>query len=199
MKKSRNAEEFPERLQLAMKNAGVSQADLARKLGTAWSTVARWHAGSMPRTKTLNELAAVLGVASRWLKSGEGEQAPNDQVRTVGADAFGGKMPEGFSFCGHVAALMEIVGYHSTSGRGVRRLLLDEVERQAKEFFGTVWQLAKWAAKAADHVPDEEMEAELQYLSDEVARADPEVREWLKLLIDQARAALAAEESKPEE
>ena len=64
---------------MAMSDAQISQADLARKLDTAWSTVARWMKGSIPRRKVIVEIADALCVASRWLECNEGPMRPGEQ------------------------------------------------------------------------------------------------------------------------
>jgi transcriptional regulator with XRE-family HTH domain len=79
IEKSRNAENFAERLQIAMSDAGKSQAELARMLDTAWSTVDRWMKGSIPRRKMIEQIADSLCVASRWLETGEGSKKPDPQ------------------------------------------------------------------------------------------------------------------------
>ena len=160
MKKSRNAENFPERLQLAMKNAGISQADLARKLGTAWSTVARWQAGSMPRFKTLLEIASALGVASRWLESGEGEM-------TLPA-------PEAI-----------LAGFPDKARPIVMQMLVPEMLEiariQALGFFLAAEELAAATDEVAQMIDDQKLKNALLYLSKTVTKEAPHVRNWYSM------------------
>lgn len=164
MKKSRNAKEFSERLQLAMKNAGVSQADLARKMGTAWSTVARWHAGSMPRKKTLIEIAEVLCVVSRWLESGEGEMNLPPRIPPEEIIA---RMPE---------TLRPIVAKMLLSG------ILDQAKIQTYGFLLASEELAALANTAAGLIDDPEIKSGLLYLSKTVTKEAPSVRTWYTML-----------------
>lgn len=62
-----------------MKKRNMRQADLARGMGTAYSTVSRWLENSMPRERTLRELADLLCVSQKWLAEGIGEiEVSND-------------------------------------------------------------------------------------------------------------------------
>lgn len=64
---------FLERLELAMRTAGVRDVDLFREHGIAQSTFSRWRGGSLPRTATRNALADALGVSREWLATGRGD------------------------------------------------------------------------------------------------------------------------------
>ncbi len=73
------SKDFSARLDFAMKKRNMRQADLARGMGTAYSTVSRWLENSMPRERTLRELADLLCVSQKWLAEGIGEiEASND-------------------------------------------------------------------------------------------------------------------------
>lgn len=89
--KSRNAENFSARLAAAMSDAQINQAELARRLDTAWSTVDRWMKGSVPRRKMIQDLSRVLCVASRWLETGEG---PRSMSPALDAFAEGNRLRE---------------------------------------------------------------------------------------------------------
>jgi transcriptional regulator with XRE-family HTH domain len=76
MKNLTQSKDFSARLDFAMKKRNLKQADLARKMQTAYSTVSRWLENSMPRDKTMKELADLLCVSQNWLADGVGEMEP---------------------------------------------------------------------------------------------------------------------------
>jgi transcriptional regulator with XRE-family HTH domain len=54
--------------------AGLSQTDLARRIGVRLATLVAWEEDqSDPRSNRLQMLAGVLGVSLRWLLTGDGE------------------------------------------------------------------------------------------------------------------------------
>lgn len=81
-----------DRITAAREQAGLSQAEAARRLGVRQSTFKAWEAdGSEPRANRLQMLSGLLGVSLRWLMTGEGdgpdpEQAglPNDLRTALG-------------------------------------------------------------------------------------------------------------------
>ena len=65
---------FGDRVAAARETLGLSQAQLARRLGVKAQTVASWEADrSEPRANKLQMLAALLNVSMVWLMTGEGE------------------------------------------------------------------------------------------------------------------------------
>lgn len=73
---------FGDRLAGAREAAGLSQRDLAQRLGVRLKTVAAWEDDAMdPRANRLQMLAGMLGVSIRWLLTGEGDglDQPSDQ------------------------------------------------------------------------------------------------------------------------
>lgn len=65
---------FGDRLAGAREGAGMSQAQLARRLGVKKSTLVAWEDDvSEPRANRLSMLAGLLGVSITWLLTGEGE------------------------------------------------------------------------------------------------------------------------------
>lgn len=65
---------FGDRLAGAREAAGLSQADLAAKLGVRLETLESWEDdASDPRANRLSKLAGLLGVSMMWLLTGEGE------------------------------------------------------------------------------------------------------------------------------
>ena len=69
-----DAATFGDRVAGAREAAGLSQAELARKLGVRKDTVASWEEDrSEPRANKLTMMAGVLNVTIIWLLTGEGE------------------------------------------------------------------------------------------------------------------------------
>lgn len=76
---------FGDRLEAARTAAGLSQQDLARKLGVRDTTVKAWEADmGEPRANRLQMLAGMLNVSLRWLLTGEGAgiDAPGSDAST---------------------------------------------------------------------------------------------------------------------
>lgn len=82
---------FGDRLAGAREAGGMSQAQLARRIGVKKSSVAAWENDlSEPRANRLSMLAGVLNVSIMWLLTGEGEgaNAPDQAEETpAGMDA----------------------------------------------------------------------------------------------------------------
>lgn len=70
--------EFGERLHTARKRAGLSQTDLAAKVGVRQSTIHEAETSGQGTTKTV-QIAEVLGVRAQWLADGTGPMLPSDQ------------------------------------------------------------------------------------------------------------------------
>lgn len=69
---------FGDRLAAARVAQGLSQEDVAAKLGVRLKTLRNWEDDqSDPRANRLQMLAGVLGVSLRWLMTGLGEGAPS--------------------------------------------------------------------------------------------------------------------------
>ncbi|PTE20375.1 helix-turn-helix domain-containing protein [Cereibacter changlensis] len=65
---------FGDRMAGAREAAGLSQEDLARRLGVRLKTVQAWEDDlSEPRANRLQMMAGMLNVSLRWLLTGEGE------------------------------------------------------------------------------------------------------------------------------
>lgn len=72
---------FGDRVAGAREGAGMSQADLARRLGVKLKTLKAWENDlSEPRANKLSMMAGLLNVSLLWLLSGAGEgpAAPGD-------------------------------------------------------------------------------------------------------------------------
>lgn len=79
---SDTAATFGDRLAAAREALGMSQRDLATRLGVKLSTVQRWEDDqSEPRANKLIMLSGLLNVTMPWLLTGEGEglDAPSDE------------------------------------------------------------------------------------------------------------------------
>lgn len=71
---------FGDRLAGAREAAGLSQSDLAKRLGVRLTTVQGWEDdASEPRSNRLQMVAGMLSVSIRWLLTGEGDglEAPS--------------------------------------------------------------------------------------------------------------------------
>lgn len=65
---------FGDRLEAARTAAGLTQDELARRLGVRDTTVRAWEADKVePRANRLQMLAGMLNVSLRWLLTGEGD------------------------------------------------------------------------------------------------------------------------------
>ncbi|MEZ5888089.1 MAG: helix-turn-helix domain-containing protein [Paracoccaceae bacterium] len=72
-----------DRLAAAREGQGMSEADVAQRLGVRVKTVRQWEAdASEPRSNRLQMLAGLLGVSLRWLMTGEGEGVSAEPART---------------------------------------------------------------------------------------------------------------------
>ncbi|MGY3439257.1 MULTISPECIES: helix-turn-helix domain-containing protein [unclassified Marinovum] len=64
---------FGDRLAAAREQAGMSQADLAKRLGVKLSTLKKWEDDLLePRANRLSMMAGLLNVTFMWLLNGEG-------------------------------------------------------------------------------------------------------------------------------
>lgn len=69
-----NVATFGDRLAGAREAAGLTQAQLARRLGVRLTTVEAWEADAAePRANRVQMLAGMLNVSIRWLLTGEGD------------------------------------------------------------------------------------------------------------------------------
>ncbi len=71
---SDDAATFGDRVAGAREAVGMTQADLARRLGVKLTTVQAWEDDrAEPRANKLQMMAGVLGVSIRWMLTGEGD------------------------------------------------------------------------------------------------------------------------------
>ena len=74
---------FGDRLAGAREQAGMTQVELAKRLGVKLSTLKSWEDDfNEPRANKLQMLAGILNVSLSWLLTGEGEgiDAPDDAM-----------------------------------------------------------------------------------------------------------------------
>ncbi len=75
-------DDFKSRITLARQAIGLTQGDLAEKVGVVRRQIAAYEAGdSKPREKVLNNLSAALGTTTEWLSSGIGISPDLTSVR----------------------------------------------------------------------------------------------------------------------
>lgn len=80
-----NATTFGDRLAGAREQTGMSQTELAKRLGVKLSTLKSWEDDfSEPRANKLQMLAGILNIPLTWLLTGEGDgiEAPDDATDT---------------------------------------------------------------------------------------------------------------------
>ena len=81
---SPDASTFGDRLAGAREQGGLTQAELARRLGVRLSTLQKWEDDhTEPRANRLSMLAGLLNVSIMWLINGEGEglEMPDEGVQ----------------------------------------------------------------------------------------------------------------------
>ena len=72
-----DAATFGDRLSAARDNAGMSRADLARRIGVRDATLKNWEEDrAEPRANRVSTIAGCLGVSVMWLLNGEGAGVP---------------------------------------------------------------------------------------------------------------------------
>ncbi|MDG4648488.1 helix-turn-helix domain-containing protein [Roseibacterium sp. SDUM158017] len=73
---------FGDRMTGAREAAGLSQSELARRLGVKVKTIRAWENDrSEPRANRLQMLAGMMGVSIMWLLNGEGDGLEGPSVR----------------------------------------------------------------------------------------------------------------------
>ena len=78
---------FGDRVAAAREHVGMTEEDLARRLGIKVDTVRRWeHDLAEPRANKLQMLAGILNVSLRWLLTGEGDELDAPSGDMIGAE-----------------------------------------------------------------------------------------------------------------
>lgn len=84
---SDEAATFGDRVAAAREFLGMSEEDLARRIGIKVDTVRKWENDlAEPRANKLQMLSGILNVSLRWLLTGEGEELDAPTDGEVGAD-----------------------------------------------------------------------------------------------------------------
>lgn len=82
-----DAATFGDRMAGARERAGMSQAQLARRLGVKKATIVAWEEDrSDPRANRLSMMAGLLNVSIMWLLTGEGD-GPDAPEALTGGDS----------------------------------------------------------------------------------------------------------------
>ncbi len=85
-----DAATFGDRLAAAREASGMSQQDLARRLGVKLKTLQSWEDDlAEPRANRLSTSAGLLNVSMVWLMTGAGEGLPSPDEAPVPADLDG--------------------------------------------------------------------------------------------------------------
>ncbi|ROT96342.1 helix-turn-helix domain-containing protein [Histidinibacterium lentulum] len=85
---SEEAATFGDRLAAAREAAGMTQKELAKRVGVKVTTLARWEDDQAePRANRLQMLSGMLGVSLRWLLTGTGEGVEPPGAETMPAEA----------------------------------------------------------------------------------------------------------------
>ena len=78
---------FGDRVAAGREALGLSQKQLARKLGVATKTIDSWeHDISEPRANKLQMLAGILNVSMPWLLTGEGDGVPHPEAGVTSSE-----------------------------------------------------------------------------------------------------------------
>jgi HTH-type transcriptional regulator, cell division transcriptional repressor len=78
---------FGDRMAGAREAAGMTQEELARRLGVKRTTIRAWEDDmSEPRANRLQMLAGMLNVSLRWLLTGEGDGIPEPDAEGPAPD-----------------------------------------------------------------------------------------------------------------
>lgn len=85
-----DATTFGDRIAGARERAGMSQTDLAKRLGVKLKTLKGWEDDlSEPRANKLSMMAGLLNVSLLWLLSGEGEGPDSPSMGELSPDITG--------------------------------------------------------------------------------------------------------------
>lgn len=84
-----------DRVRRARRIAGMTQADLARKIGVKPSAVAQWEAGgTTPSVTNLISCAHVANVSFEWLATGRGQAVSDAETPAADPAAFAQDLDE---------------------------------------------------------------------------------------------------------
>ncbi len=90
-----DAATFGDRVAGAREAAGMTQTQLARRMGIKKATLSGWENDlAEPRANKLSMLAGLLNVSIVWLLTGEGEGASSPEAEVAPDSDFGGVLAE---------------------------------------------------------------------------------------------------------
>ena len=74
--------DIPERVRLARRKAGLTQATMAQQMGISRGAVANWESSGQirPSTENLQKFAALTGTTLDWVLSGRGPMLMEEQA-----------------------------------------------------------------------------------------------------------------------
>jgi len=108
---SEEAATFGDRVAAAREKIGLSQGDLARRLGVKDKTILAWENDvSEPRANKLSMMSGVLNVSMRWLLTGEGEEVAGPDEGAVIPAEVNALLAELREVRGQATALGERIG-----------------------------------------------------------------------------------------
>lgn len=110
-----------QRMRLARRHAGLSQTQLAQRVGVQRSAVSHWESpdGNSPKVAHLREVATVAGVHFEWLATGRGAMSISADVSLDSVSAVLGELID------DDAELRLIRSYREVPAHG--RMLLVEI------------------------------------------------------------------------
>lgn len=76
--------ELATRLKIARKKAGLTQTEIAEKIGVSQPNYAKLESGKIQRSTFLLDISRVLGVSLEWLATGQGEMVVNSGIYVGG-------------------------------------------------------------------------------------------------------------------
>ncbi len=92
-----NSEGLAVRVKLLRERSGLTQPELAKKVGLSLSTIQNYESGKFPRGEHAVSLAKALTCSIDWLLTGE-ESAARSEATPTPAQPLPGSLP-GVSFC----------------------------------------------------------------------------------------------------
>ena len=69
-----NLADIGERIKKAIRDAGLTQKEIAKKVGLSEVSISSYTQGRIPKADVLGQIAELCGVSIEWLLTGEGEQ-----------------------------------------------------------------------------------------------------------------------------
>lgn len=111
---------FGDRLAAGREAAGMSQEQLARRLGVKLDTLRKWEEDlAEPRANRLSMLSGLLGVSIRWLLTGEGTGVTPPEAEPDTAGDVSALMTEMRALRGEAMRLAERIGRVEKRLRGI--------------------------------------------------------------------------------